>query len=316
MGSVLHLSSCIHTDLLDLCPDLYKSPREKLSLMVGALIEAQSCNLMDLAALLPLETERAGSRYAWIERFLSADTVDERGVQKALTRQLLHHLHGRGETIVLCVDQTSLGNVHGIAMVSVRVGGRGLPLFWTTQRTAGNIATRDYLELLDAVAPCMPDGADVLVMADRFFDAAQIIERCKTHGWGWRLRLRHNRILTQDGGEITASELARLHPLCPYPVHIGDQQSFIGSVHDRGHEEPWIIAMDAPPTRARVLDYGLRWSIEAMFSDSKTRGFNLQKSHILRSDRLSKLILVVSVAMHWCVFTGLSIQKNTKTQAA
>jgi hypothetical protein len=42
-------------------------------------------------------------------------------------------------------------------------------------------------------------------------------------------------------------------------------------------EEPWIIAMDAPPTRARVLDYGLRWSIEAMFSDSKTRGFNSAK---------------------------------------
>jgi hypothetical protein len=130
-------------------------------------------------------------------------------VQKALTRQLLHHLHGRGETIVLCVDQTSLGNVHGIAMVSARVGGRGLPLFWTTQGTAGNIATHDYLELLDDVAPCMPDGADVLVMADRFFDAAQIIERCKAHGWGWRLRLRHNRILTQDGGEITASDLAK-----------------------------------------------------------------------------------------------------------
>ncbi len=316
MGSILHLSSSIDDDLSSLCPSLYKSPREKLSVMVSALIEAQSCNLMDLAAILPLETARSESRYAWIERFLSAHTVDEISVMKALATQLLQALHEAGETLVICVDQTSLGNLHGIAMVSVRVGGRGLPLFWGTQVTSGNIPTSAYFELLDELASCVPDNASVLVMADRFFDTGHLIQACKRHGWGWRLRLKQNRILTQNGGEITAGELAKIHPLCPCLVQVGDQDSYIGCIHDKGHCEPWIIAMNDPPTRAAVLDYGARWSIEAMFSDTKTRGFNLQNTHIKRSDRLSKLILVVSVAMHWCVLAGTVLQKKSSQKAA
>ena len=48
--------------------------------------------------------------------------------------------------------------------------------------------------------------------------------------------------------------------------------SNIGVLHEEGHKEPWIIAMNATPSEYKVLDYGMRWGIEAMFSDFKTRG--------------------------------------------
>ena len=64
-------------------------------------------------------------------------------------------------------------------------------------------------------------------------------------------------------------------------------------IHEQGHPEPWIIAMSETPTSHRALDYGLRWGIEAMFSDFKTRGFGLESSKIQYPDRLSKLILVM-----------------------
>ena len=40
--------------------------------------------------------------------------------------------------------------------------------------------------------------------------------------------------------------------------------------------------MSERPTPGRARDYGLRWGIEAMFSDFKTRGFNLEASQIER----------------------------------
>ena len=62
--------------------------------------------------------------------------------------------------------------------------------------------------------------------------------------------------------------------------------------------------MDAKPTRHTVLDYGMRWGIENMFSDFKSRGFGLMQSHIQRPERLERLILIMSIALYWAVSCG------------
>jgi hypothetical protein len=75
-------------------------------------------------------------------------------------------------------------------------------------------------------------------------------------------------------------------------------------VHEPGHPEPWIIAMSEPPTVHRAFDYGhIRWGIEAMFSDLKTRGFGLEDSQLRRPERLDRLILVM--ALFSAVSTGM-----------
>jgi hypothetical protein len=78
----------------------------------------------------------------------------------------------------------------------------------------------------------------------------------------------------------------------------------LGILHEAGHEEPWIIAMDCAPTRAAVLDYGARWAIEPTFSDFKSRGFDLEASQLEHAERLERLILIMSLAMYWCVRVG------------
>ena len=78
----------------------------------------------------------------------------------------------------------------------------------------------------------------------------------------------------------------------------------IGVLHEDGHKEPWIIAMKVAPSEYRVLDYGMRWGIEAMFSDFKTRGFGITQRQIKRPDRIACLILVLAIAMYWAVSTG------------
>jgi len=79
----------------------------------------------------------------------------------------------------------------------------------------------------------------------------------------------------------------------------------IAMLHEPGHAEPWIVALSEPPTAWRARDYGLRWGIEAMFSDYKTRGFNLEDSQIERTDRLNRLVLVLSLALYWAVSAGM-----------
>jgi hypothetical protein len=66
------------------------------------------------------------------------------------------------------------------------------------------------------------------------------------------------------------------------------------------------IAMDAEPNRQTALDYGKRWGIEAMFSDSK----------LTDCKRMERLILVMALALIITTFVGIHqhhsyTQKNT-----
>jgi hypothetical protein len=79
----------------------------------------------------------------------------------------------------------------------------------------------------------------------------------------------------------------------------------IGIIHDPGHTEPWIIAMSVKPGYLKTLEYGGRWGIEAMFSDFKSRGFGIEDTHIHYPERLDRLLLVMALALHWAVSTGL-----------
>jgi hypothetical protein len=50
----------------------------------------------------------------------------------------------------------------------------------------------------------------------------------------------------------------------------------VGMVHEDGHPELWFIAMSDAPSIHKTFDYGLRWGIEAMFSDRRLREDRLQ----------------------------------------
>ena len=84
----------------------------------------------------------------------------------------------------------------------------------------------------------------------------------------------------------------------------------ISILQEPGHDEPRILATGKSPNYYTALDYGMRWGCEAMFSDFKTRGFGLEDTRLERPDRVARLLLILSVALHWCVFTGISDRLN------
>lgn len=319
MSSISYLAGCVESDLHELFPAMYKSPREKLALMVACLIETRSCNTMELAARLPIATDRSVSRYFWIERFLSAKTIDDMEVMSVLSARLLSSLCAHGETILISIDQTNIDADRAVGMVSARVGNRALPLFWTVHRSQGNIPVKEYLPLLARVKACLPDEAKVLVLADRFFGGAELIKACQQQGWSYRIRLKGSLLLLHQGGEISVGDIARLGNGIAEAQLGGEANRIttnIGFVHDKGHQEPWFIAMDAMPTRTSTLDYGLRWSIETMFSDFKSRGFGFQDTHLQRTDRISRMLLVIAVALTWATVNGATEQKKLFNQGA
>lgn len=106
MSSVVYLARRREEDWREFLPHLSKSPLEKLAIMIASVVEARSCNLMELAARLPLGTQRIESRYAWIERFLSTETIDDREVMEVFADAAVASAAQGGQTVVVSLDQT------------------------------------------------------------------------------------------------------------------------------------------------------------------------------------------------------------------
>ena len=65
-----------------------------------------------------------------------------------------------------------------------------------------------------------------------------------------------------------------------------------------------IIATNDYPSHALAI-YRYRWSIECLFGQMKTRGFNLEDTHLKCTTRLSQLLALVTIALLWSYLTGV-----------
>lgn len=307
MSVFRNLSSNIFSDLLSRFPSQRVSQRRKLSELVAATLTCQSPNLMEISSVLDRPTESAEARYNYVERFLKNPLVQPETVMETYALDLLERLAKHQHTLVLMIDQSKVNDKLQLLMVSVRLKKRAVPLFWCALETQGAIGFLHQAKLLDVVNKWLPKGCTVMLSGDRFYGTADLINWCQKHKWGYRIRLKGGLYSYQNEGEDkTLDELKKqgIKYIEKARMRTGVITN-IGILHEKGHKEPWFIAMDKKPTEYTTRDYGLRWGIEAMFSDFKSRGFSLADSKLRFADRLERLVLVLSIALHWAVSTGL-----------
>lgn len=305
-GSIEHLAEYISKDLKALLPTQRKTQREAISLLVATMIEVRSANTMELASSLPVEADRLDMRYQRVSRVLSNHHIDKDEVMKPIMKKIFKGVSNSGKTIILGIDQSKVSDDLQLLMLSIRCGDRALPVAWCVKKTKGNIPFSEQKELLKIVHAYVPKGASVVLMGDRFYGTVDLIAACKGLGWDYRLRLKGNLRVFAGSTETTTGKLAESKATSFEKILLTEarEETNIGVVREEGHPEPWIIAMSKKPTHYRTLDYGMRWSIEALFSDFKTRGFGLEDSQLRYPDRLERLILIMTLALLWSAFSG------------
>ena len=316
-GGIEAIAASISADLFRRLPRQNKKQREGLASLVATMLEVRSANLMDLSASLPRGSERIDMRYQWISRLLGNELIDTDAVMAPFAIDVLARVSSGGQAIVLIIDQTKANDTQQAVVVAVRVGGRSLPISWFVKETEGAIGFSEHRAALEAALRLLPEGARVVLMGDRFYGSPDLIAWCRKQGWDWRLRLKADLLVFEEGGESTLAECFAGGARMLTGVELTGKRvaTNIGMVHEDGHPEPWFIAMSVVPTTAKTFDYGLRWGIEAMFSDFKSRGFGLENSQLQRVDRMDRLILVMTLALYWAVSTGMWAAENAALPA-
>jgi DDE family transposase len=308
MGTVRRLAEEVGRGLKAALPRLRKTVVGQLALAVGAMIEVRTPNTAELANVLPLDTERQDMREQWLRRLLKNPLLVSSTLLEPWARHALDEASRNGQTVVLSLDQTDLGDRFAVLLLGVVVGDRALPLAWTVEAGPANIGFAGQQAVLEPVRGWLPDGAAVLLLADRCYPSTALFEWLPRQGWQYRLRLKGNLSVDPGFGDlVTTGDLARGFT----ERYLPDVRRFasevptnLGLLHEAGHKDPWIIAMNCLPTKAAVRDYGSRWGIEPTFSDFKSRGFQLEATQLQAPDRLDRLLLIMALAMHWCVRAG------------
>ena len=74
------------------------------------------------------------------------------------------------------------------------------------KETEGAIGFSEQRAALEVARKLLPEGADVLLMGDRFDGSPDLIAWCRSADWEWRLRLKGDLLVFDGDGESTIAE--------------------------------------------------------------------------------------------------------------
>ena len=305
-GGVVHLADQIDKELSMRGLKVSLPQRRALSDISASILSCQSVNTTEIANILPRNTDEE-SRYRYINRVLKNEHISLIDVMSPLAQEAIGLATENGKTAIVMMDQSKIADDFECLMISLRCGNRDLPLCWSVLQTKGSIGWKDQKILLDCFKDMIPPEKNILFTADRFYGTSMLVDFCKTQNWSYRIRLKGNLIFQHEGGNITPSQAYKSKISCMNNAFFNQTKvsTNIALLWEEGHKEPWFIAMDAKANTHKALDYGMRWGIEALFSDFKSRGFGITKTHLKCPKRIEMLILLLSIATYWAVSTGL-----------
>ena len=288
--------------------------RDFLARLLVALLTAQTVCLSRLASLFPSQAKIA-SRYHRIRRFFGGFAFEASDLTDIVLR--LAQQAGAKAPFVLAFDRTEwkLGKTAiNIFLIGIVHGRVVFPLLWTMLDKEGSSNTKERIDLLARSVALLGKERIAFVVGDREFASAGLLEWLCQEGIDFRLRLRQDILLTDGNGQlVTAGWLFRRGALGKEQMLVGrreclGQQVFVSGMrfrNEKGKIEFLIVVSNGDRDKPACLaDYGLRWCIENLFSGLKSRGFDLEATHLLDGERLSRLVSVLTVAFCWSVAVG------------
>ncbi|NJP08522.1 MAG: transposase, partial [Leptolyngbyaceae cyanobacterium RU_5_1] len=124
-------------------------------------------------------------------RWLSNARIEEHRVYAGLIRYALSVW--QQERIVIAIDTTRLWERYCVIRVAVVYRGRGIPVVWSVlEHSSSMVAYSTYAGLLDASGAVLPQGVEVLLLADRGFADVELFKHLRRLGWHYRIRVKSN----------------------------------------------------------------------------------------------------------------------------
>ena len=208
------------------------------------------------------------------------------------------------ETLVLVMDGSGVGRGCAALMLHVLYKGRALPLAWRVrQGPTGHCPADLHIAVVEVLREVIPEGAQVVFLGDGEFDGTALQAPLNAAGWSYACRTAQSTVAPGEGETFRLDTLGA----CSKPGTLIALQEvkfprdaygpvMVLSCWAKGYQEPvYLVSNMASAEEACRYDQK-RFRIETFFSDQKSRGFNIHKSHIADPQRLSRLLIAACLA--------------------
>jgi hypothetical protein len=287
-----------------------------LGSLISGIVGSRSSNYPKIASKTP-DRAKLESRVKRFSRYVNEADPQQEIHLMPFGAQLLSNLGDH--TLVFVMDGSDVGRNCVALTISVQYRGRALPLGWLViSGKKGHFSQDRHIQLVEAVKELVPEGADVVFLGDGEFDGTELQQKLDGYGWKYACRTASNTIL-YDGDEFSFQDLLLKPGMCLGIEDVSFTRQRYGPIlavawWDKQHEEPIFLVSNFDLKEEACYWYQKRFKIETFFSDQKSRGFNLHKSHLSDPSRLARLMLAACLAYLWIVFLGLwSIQQELHT---
>ena len=287
-----------------------------LGAMVSGVLLKGSSRLSDLARSNPDHKQQA-SKEKQYKRWITGKHTSYSVHYLPYVKALLETLSAQG-SLVFSIDGSTAGRGCMVLMMSVIYQNRAIPVVWTVVRAKkGHLPEQMHRQLLKRLAEILPPDCQVSIVGDGEYDGCAWQADILFYGWDYVLRTGCAKLAGQDRHDMLA--LRWLAPAVgettftltdAYFTHQNYGPVNITVWHEGKYKEAIYLLsnLDYPALITQL--YKKRFKIETFFSDHKSRGFNLQRSHLSDPERLAKLLIVTCLAYIFCILAGVKCHQS------
>lgn len=286
-----------------------------LAAMISGIVGSKSTQLPHIATKVPDGTQ-SESRVKRFARWVRNDKITADVYFVPYAKVLLAHL--ALQTLVLVMDGSVVGRGCVALMLHVVYKGRALPVAWLVrQGKKGHFPEDWHIALVKQVAELLPAGAHVVLLGDGEFDGTALQHTLEEAGWSYVCRTGCNLTASWEGETFRLDTLGA----CSKPGTLIELKEvrFTEAAYGpimlvccwaKGYQEPLYLVSNMTIADEACHLYTKRFRIETFFSDQKSRGFHLHKSHLSEPQRLSRLLIAACLAYIWIVYLGAVCEKD------
>ena len=300
--------------------NLSKSRLETLSVLLIGMINGRTVNLSHIASQFPGPARHA-SNYRRLQRFFQFIRLDGDKVALLIV-QMLQLYRCR----YLALDRTNWKfgkrdvNILVLAIVTRRFR---VPLMWSLPDHGGNSPACERIALMRRYLRLFGAHTIKMLLADREFIGTEWVEFLIENNIPFALRLKENQLLvSEDGASCSFQTLLRKLRRGTWIGWLAGMEKTpenllrVSAKRIKGGEL-LIVATNTPCSRSAMNAYKKRWWIECLFADAKTRGFNIEDTHMTNPDKIATLLAIVALAATWAYrcATALLGRANIKPKA-
>jgi Transposase DDE domain len=286
-----------------------------LAALISGIVGSKSTQLPHIAAKVPNGT-KPESRVKRFARWLDNTHILEEVYFLPSADVLLRHL--AWQTVVLVMDGSGVGRGCTALMIHVVYKGRALPLAWRVrQAPKGHFPEDLHIALVELISELIPAGTQVVLLGDGEFDGTRLQQTLQQAGWSYACRTATSTVATWEGETFRLDALgACLKPgklIECKEVHYTREAYgpiMVLCCWAKGYHEPLYLVSNMATAEEACRLYEKRFRIETFFSDQKSRGFHIHKSHISDVQRLSRLLIAACLAYIWIVYLGSVCEKD------